>query len=155
MAGVFERFLLDFYKREQVEFAVRSESIAWQDTFAAGDATDLAYLPQMRTDVSLERTGRKVVVDAKYYRQPLQRHFAKDSVRSGHLYQLFAYLRNLDLKGEPDVRTEGILLYPLVDTPLDLRYNIHGHRVRVATVDLAHDWPHIHAFLLELIDQGP
>jgi hypothetical protein len=38
-----------------------------------------------------------------------------------------------------------------VDRELDLRYTVHGHPIRVATVDLARDWTDIHRRLLDLI----
>ena len=63
MASLFERFLLNFYRREQTAFRVRSETLQWQATF--GDLRDLEYLPMMRTDVSLESPARKIVIDAK------------------------------------------------------------------------------------------
>jgi hypothetical protein len=36
----------------------------------------------MRTDVSLDSPERKLVIEAKYYREPMQNRFGKDSVRS-------------------------------------------------------------------------
>lgn len=44
------------------------------------------------------------------------------------------------------------MLYPTVDRELDLRYVIHGHPVRVATIDLAVEWPAINRRLLTLIE---
>jgi 5-methylcytosine-specific restriction enzyme subunit McrC len=150
MASLYERFLLNFYRREQSVFRARSETLEWE---AAGEPQHLAYLPTMRTDVSLESAARKIVIDAKYYREPMQSRFGKDSVRSGHLYQLFAYLKNLERRGGANANAEGVLLYPLVDAPLDLRFTVQGHAVRVATIDLAQEWRQIHGRLLELI--GP
>jgi 5-methylcytosine-specific restriction enzyme subunit McrC len=150
MASLYEKFLLRFYRREQSSFRkVSSESFPWQAT--GGALRDLEVLPSMRTDVSLESRDRKIVIDAKYHREPLQSSFGKDSVRSGHLYQLWAYLKNLECLGGVNVNAEGILLYPRIDAPFDLRYRIHGHFVRVATIDLIQDWRGIHEFLLNLI----
>ncbi len=149
MAPLYERFLLNFYKREQSLFRARSESLHWEDTL--GDPTDLEFLPSMRTDVSLESPARKIIIDAKYYSDPMQSNFGKDSVRSGHLYQMFAYLKNLECRGQANREAEGILLYPLVNKPLNLRFTIQGHSFRIVTIDLAQDWQHIHNFLLNLI----
>ncbi len=149
MASLFERFLLNFYRREQTSFRVRSETLHWLATF--GDLRDLEYLPMMRTDVSLESPTRKVVIDAKYYREPMQSNFGKDTVRSGHLYQLFTYLKNIQWAGGLGASPEGILLYPLVDRALNLRFTIQGHVVRVVTIDLAQEWREIHDCLLALI----
>jgi 5-methylcytosine-specific restriction enzyme subunit McrC len=150
MAYLFQRFVLNFFKREQSTYSAKSESLRWQD--AVGDPDDLACLPMMITDVALDSPSRKIIIDAKYYREPMQRNFGKDSVRSAHLYQLFAYLKNFEKKyhhrgGE----LEGILLYPLSGKKLDLRFKIHGHMIRVVTIDLSSDWRQIHDLLCNLI----
>jgi 5-methylcytosine-specific restriction enzyme subunit McrC len=149
MASLFERFLLNFYKRELAGFKVRSEGLPWANT--VGSPADLELLPRMRTDVSLESANKKIIIDAKYYSETAQTHFGKESVRSAHLYQLFAYLRNVAAGGGVDAAAEGILLYPQVDRTLDLRFTVHGHPVRIATVNLATDWRMIHDFLLRLV----
>lgn len=149
MAAVFEKFVRNSYRREQRRFRVRSEQFSWQGV-EAGD-NDLQYLPKMKTDISLESDDRKIVIDTKYYGQTLQTHFGGGSVHSGNLYQLFAYLKNLDHLGEQDRPIEGILLYPTVGSSLDLRYRIQGHPIRVVTVDLDQDWKTIRARLLGLL----
>ena len=58
---------------------------------------DLRYLPTMRTDVSLESSTRHIVIDAKYYSKTLQTYFGTDTIHSGNLYQLYAYLKNLQV----------------------------------------------------------
>ena len=106
----------------------------------------------MRTDVSLESNDRHIVIDTKYYSQTLQTYYGFDSIHSGNLYQLFAYLKNLQFT-EPRSRTlEGMLLYPCVGKTLDLEYAIQGHRMRVATVDLNSHWSDIGKRLLELLE---
>jgi 5-methylcytosine-specific restriction enzyme subunit McrC len=151
MAGLFERFVLNFYRREQRAFAVRSKRIGWQPV--TGTEEHLAFLPSMKTDISLEGGEREIVIDAKFYREPTQRNFGKDSVRSAHLYQLFAYLRNLAQQTNRQV--SGVLLYPQVGEPIDLRYTMHGHPVLIRTVDLAQEWRGISRELLELIATDP
>jgi 5-methylcytosine-specific restriction enzyme subunit McrC len=148
MARVFEKFVRNFYRREQAEFRVHSERIDWKDVEA--EPTHLAYLPVMRTDVSLDSRTRKVIIDTKYYASTLQTYHQGGTVHSQNLYQLFTYLRNLDPPPSA-LPVEGILLYPTVDTTLDLRFNVHGHPVRVATVDLNAPWTAIRVRLLDLI----
>lgn len=150
MAYLFQGFVLNFFKREQSTFSVSSESFRWQDTVGSPD--DMARLPCMKTDVTLISPNRMIIIDTKYYPEPLQRNFGKDSVKSAHLYQLFAYLKNAEKKHHrPGTELEGILLYPLSSTKLDLRFKIHGHSIRVVTVDLASDWREIHDSLCEII----
>jgi len=100
--------------------------------------------------VTLESASRRIILDTKYYASSLQSYHGGNKVHSQHLYQLFAYLKNLG-PAKPGQTIEGILLYPTVDTSLDLRYTIHGYRVRVATVDLNAPWREIRGRLLALI----
>ncbi len=44
-----------------------------------------------------------------------------------------------------------MLLYPTIETDLCLQYILTGHRVTVATIDLAQDWREIHRRLLSLV----
>jgi 5-methylcytosine-specific restriction enzyme subunit McrC len=149
MARLFERFVFNFLKREQVEFQVSNRLVRWVET--TGRPEDLELLPTMRTDVYLASSDRRIVIDAKYYRAPLQTHFGNDSVRSAHLYQLYAYMRNLTLAEPECPRVEGILLYPRAKKTVCMDCNVHGHPIRVATVDLASPWQDISSSLLSLV----
>jgi 5-methylcytosine-specific restriction enzyme subunit McrC len=146
MPRMFEAFVRNFYRREQAAFLVRSESFNWRNVEAT-DA-DLPYLPGMRTDVSLESPTRKIVIDTKFSAKCLQSYFDSETIHSGNLYQLFAYLKNLQI-GETR-RIEGILLYPTVGKSLALHYLIHDHAIQIVTVDLKADWQDIRQRLLEL-----
>jgi 5-methylcytosine-specific restriction enzyme subunit McrC len=111
MNRVFERFVRNFFRQEQDELDVSSELIDW-DLSDKEEAIALELLPNMRTDVSLRGPHRTVIIDAKYYAETLHTHHDKRRLRSAHLYQLFAYLKNMERNSEPDSRAEGILLYP-------------------------------------------
>jgi 5-methylcytosine-specific restriction enzyme subunit McrC len=151
MRSLFERFLRNFYKRHLQEFDVKRERIRWK---ISGD-DPMALLPEMVTDISLisKTRTRKIVIDAKFYGKTLQTHphHGKVSLRSGHLYQMFAYLRNLATRGGVNEFAEGILLYPKAERDLDVSYVIHGHPIRIVTLDLNQPWPDIHNRLLGLI----
>ena len=147
MATVFEKFVRNFYRREQSDFRVKSERIDWQDVETT--ESDRRFLPSMKTDVSLESAERKIVIDTKYYASTLQSYYDSETIHSSNLYQLFTYLKNLQI--DEDRQLEGILLYPTVGTSLDLRYRIHGHAMRVVTVDLDTDWRAIRDRLLGLL----
>ena len=149
MAELFELFIRNFFRSEQKQFTVGRDRIHWDANVP--DPLHEQFLPTMNTDVTLRSLDRCVVLDAKYYRKTLSSsRFGQDKIRSDHLYQLYAYLTNL--QRDSDVRVEGILVYPTVDRPLDLRYEIAGHSVRVATIDLNQPWQDIHRGLLKLID---
>ena len=127
-------------KRERIEWAGKSE-----------DDSSLSFLPGMLTDISIRVPGRTLIVEAKFYQESLQRYFEAKTIHSKHLYQLFAYLKNLECRGGEDASAEGVLLYPQVTERLRLRYELGGHRVRIHTVDLANDWRRVRQELLELV----
>jgi 5-methylcytosine-specific restriction enzyme subunit McrC len=110
------------------------------------------FLPSMRTDISIETPEKHIIIDTKYYENALQRYYKKDTVRSTNLYQLFAYLKNIENKDESCQAGEGILLYPTAGYDLDLKYEIQGHKVSIKTVNLAKEWQDIHESLMNIID---
>jgi 5-methylcytosine-specific restriction enzyme subunit McrC len=145
MSRIFERFVRNFFRREQSELAVSSERIDWDLSGEGGVALQL--LPCMQTDVSLRGRDRTVIIDAKYYAQTLQIHYEKERLRSSHLYQLFAYLKNMERRSGPDGRAEGILVYPTVGEDVMFSAIIQGHKVSARTIDLAKPWEEIHDLL--------
>ncbi len=149
MRALFERFIRNFYRRHAEGYDVEAESLRWKDS--SGSTQDLAVLPGMRTDVTLRRPGHVLIIDAKYYRQALQEYRGNVTVRSAHLYQLFAYLKNITIATDRPTEVEGLLIYPLTTRRLDLDYRIHGHRIRVNTLNLKQDWDRIHADLMALL----
>jgi len=150
MSSVFEKFVRNFYKHEQSFFRVSRERIQWQQTTGSDDSIKL--LPMMMTDISLISATRKIVIDTKFYREAVQKHYGKLSLRSDHLYQLFSYIKNLALLGGVNKNIEGILLYPAVSTRLDATYKMHGHDFRVCTIDLNQPWNQIHKHLLAIMN---
>lgn len=138
MARLFEAFVFNFLQVERPDLNISRDRLQWD----ASSLTDpeLDYLPSMLTDVSARGPGRTVIMDAKYYEQTLQEHYDRKSIHSEHLYQLVSYLRNLEAAGGQDASAEGMLVYPVTGEPLDLTYQIQGHKVRVYTLDLGKDW---------------
>ena len=150
MGALFEEFLRNFYRLEQKVkvFDVSREDIEWD---AISENSKL--LPKMQTDITLKTEDRKIIIEAKYYKEALQRHphGLEKSIRSTHLYQLFAYLKNLEKKGGINRDCEGILIYPVVEETLDESYMIQGHKVMIKTINLNQNWRNIHNDLLGLI----
>lgn len=145
MAALFENFVLNFYRRELPDYSVKSENIQWNTS--GSPETDLAYLPLMKTDISLRSATRTTIIDTKYYRECMQTYYATTKVRSENLYQLMAYLHNLELRGGNDAQAEGVLLYPEVNRSVKLRYVIDAHVVHIRTVSLAQPWEQVRADL--------
>ena len=147
MARLFEQAVRNFYRREQRQYRVFAETITWQA--AAPEPQDLALLPTMLTDTTLEKSTRKIILDTKYYAAALRPRYDQQRLISPHLYQLYAYLQNL--RPAPGQQLEGILLYPAGTAAVDLRYTLGGHPVRIVTLDLHQPWPGIAADLLALV----
>lgn len=149
MRRVFEKFVRNFFARSQNTFKVKSERMGWFAT--ATEGSDLSLLPIMSTDASLRSAKRTIVIECKYTEKTFQNRFQAEKFRSSHLYQLCAYLRNLEHNAEPDNVAEGILLYPTVGKSLHQSYILHGHRVSLRTLDLNQPWAAIENQMLSLL----
>jgi 5-methylcytosine-specific restriction enzyme subunit McrC len=149
MARVFEAFVRNFYRLEQAEFKVEPLTIAWDALPITLGPCD--RLPNMRADVFLRSAKRQIIIDTKYYAEALQTYHGATSFRSENLYQLFSYLKNHSARIPQWVRLDGMLLYPQVGTQLDARYEIKGHALRIATVDLSLPWQEIDQRLRALV----
>ena len=100
-----------------------------------------AILPQMRTDIVLEHpaTGRRIVIDTKFNKILTAGQYRENSLRSGYLYQIYAYLRSQEGRGDDPLAdtASGLLLHPVVGEGLDEQVCIQNHVIRFATVDLS------------------
>lgn len=152
MARLFETFVFNFYRHERPDLQVKREHIAW----VASSSTDpnLRLLPTMETDISIRDGVRTTIIDTKYYKETLQSHYNAQTIHSGNLYQLFAYLKNIEQRGGPDLVAEGVLLYPTIGRTLRESYRMQGHEIRICTVNLAKDWREIRDELLELVSDS-
>lgn len=150
LPALYESFVYAFYRRERTDLRVERDTIRW--AAAAEVPEDLEYLPVMRTDISLRSERRCLIVDTKFYREALVGRFDTEKLISGHLYQIYAYLKNLEPRGGIDAQAEAMLLYPAVRQRLRLDYQIDGHRVRICTVDLGAEWRSIRDELIALAE---
>lgn len=103
----------------------------------------------MRADAVLtsRRSGRVLVIDAKYYRGALVSYHEIERVRSGHLYQITAYLRSVQMK---DAIADGLLIYPKFGAAVHATFSLSGRTVRVRTLDLSRPWPEVDRALRDL-----
>ena len=152
METLYEKFIIEFYRREQDTYRVNrsGRSIRWAD-----DGTDeyqRRMIPRMEADVILESPNRRVIMDAKFYPEALSARFGTSKLRSRHLYQLLAYLRNREATAEPGPQHEGILLYPTVDEIVSVAVRLEGFPVTACSIDLGQPWQNIHTDMLALID---
>ncbi len=110
--------------------------------WALGDASAgiNTVLPNMKTDIILENVsaGRRIVIDTKFASIFARTEYREAVLKSGYLYQMYAYLRSQEGGNDPlSAGAEGILLHPAIDADVDEMVTIQGHRFRFTTVNLA------------------
>ena len=99
-----------------------------------------AIMPNMRTDVILdhEESGRRILIDTKFTSIVTSGWHREQTLRSGYLYQVYAYLRSQVGHGDRLAdHAEGLLLHPAIGESVDEAIVIQGHQIRFATVDLS------------------
>lgn len=141
---IYEKFLFHFYRVEQKNYRVSSEVIQWN---LMGNRE---LLPSMRTDVSLSHKNRykKIVIDAKFYKNIFQENYGKSSFHSHNMYQMFTYLQHQPK--EMDVR--GILIYPFNGVEINETYRWDERvKMQVMTLNLEASWGEIHRNLLDVL----
>lgn len=110
-------------------------------------------LPTMRTDVVLEhkKLERRIVIDTKFTSVVTSGWYREETLRSGYIYQIYAYLRSQTGRGDTLAdMASGLLLHPSIGEEVDETAVIQGHSIRFATVDLTMSPPDIRARLLGL-----
>lgn len=98
-----------------------------------------SILPGMQTDIELShiKTSRRVVIDTKFTRILTASNYRGEILRSGYLYQMYAYLRTQESMEHPSSLTsEGILLHPQVGGSVDETMILQGHPISFRTIDL-------------------
>ncbi len=135
MERLFERFILEYYRRHHPELAPVSRQVNWNLT-GEQDLQMIRFLPKMKTDIFLQKGDKKLIIDAKYYSNPIIQNYGKEQLRSAHLYQIFAYVKNADTGHTGDV--SGLLLYAKADKDIshDFVFNMDGNSIGARTLDL-------------------
>ena len=100
----------------------------------------MAHLPGMQTDIELVHAvqKRKLVIDTKFTHIFKETQYKSVKLRSGYLYQLYAYLHTQaeQLQAQGIEHSEGMLLHPQCGQAMDAYVDMQGHRMRFKTIDL-------------------
>ena len=138
MNRLFEKFVLEYYRVHHNELTAYPDHIQWNITDS--DAAGLEFLPSMKTDITLHKGDRTLIIDTKYYGRMMQEQFDKQTIHSGNLYQVFTYVKNLDKDNTGLV--SGMLLYARTqeDIAPDLDAHFGPNRIMVRTLDLNQDF---------------
>ena len=138
MSRLYEKFILEYYKKEHKNIRVSSSQIPWNL-----DDDESSMLPIMQSDIMLNGNDKTLIIDAKYYKTSTQSRYDSTTIRSAHLYQIYSYVKNYDKGRTGDV--SGMLLYAKTDedTPPSGSYSIDGNKIMVRTLDLNCDFTKI------------
>ena len=110
-------------------------------------------LPTMRTDIVLDHppSGQRIVIDTKFASIVTSGWYREETLRSGYVYQIYAYLRSQVGRGDSLAdHASGLLLHPSVGEAVDETVVIQGHSIRFAPVDLTTSAAEIRSRLLRL-----
>ena len=152
---LFEKAVAGFYAVELIPIGWRvhaGDVLHWPVTEASDGIK--AILPTMRTDIILDAPeGRRIVIDTKFTGIVSKGWYREQSLKSAHLYQIYAYLRSQERADDPTSAwnsATGILLHPTIDKEFDEAVTIQGHAVRFITVDLSETPQEIRCALREI-----
>ena len=145
MHRLYEKFILEYYRKEYPQITANASQIPWQLDDDMG-----AMLPVMQTDIMLSYGEKTLIIDAKYYAHTTQLQYDKHTLHSGNVYQIFTYVKNkeAELADRPH-EVSGILLYAKTDEDIypENEYWMSGNRIEVRTLNLDGDFSMIKAQL--------
>lgn len=144
MCRLFEKFVLEYYRLHHRELSPNPDRIEWN--IYSKDAMVIDLLPAMQSDIVLHRGDQSLVIDTKYYSHAMQYHFDKPTIHSANLYQIFTYVKNLDVKDTGNV--SGLLLYAKTDEDIA---SFGKNHIRVRTLDLNQEFSGIASQLEEFL----
>ena len=131
MCRLYEKFILEFYRKEMPSIKANASKIEWQL-----DDGMSSLLPTMQSDIMLTHGDKTLIIDAKYYSHATQVQFGKHTLHSQNVYQIFTYVMNQDVGNTGNVA--GMLLYAKTDEDItpDADQSIMGHKISAKTLDL-------------------
>jgi 5-methylcytosine-specific restriction enzyme subunit McrC len=145
----YERFVANFYKIHLNGWLVKPQAtLSWHAKYSG------THLPSMQPDLVLKEkaSGRVIVLDTKFTaRSLIANQWGGQVFDSGHLYQIYAYLRSQEHLSEFHGCSTGILLYPTIQSRLEENIALQDHQIKIASVDLAAPWLEIEQQLVNLI----
>ena len=141
MCRLYEKFLLEYYRKEHPELTANASQIAWQL-----DDTENQMLPRMQTDIMLSKNNNILIIDAKYYSHMTQQQYGIHTLHSNNLYQIFTYVKNKEFELRNYEHTvSGMLLYAQTDEDIipNNTFHMSGNQISVLALDLNQDFSKI------------
>lgn len=131
---LFEKFVLNYYKRHYPQLKANADSIKWNIT--SEETIGIELLPSMKSDITLHTSTSTLIIDTKYYSKMTQVQYGQNRLHSNNLYQIYAYVSNTDKEHLGNV--SGMLLYAQTTEDIIPKFDavINGNRIMVRTLDL-------------------
>jgi 5-methylcytosine-specific restriction enzyme subunit McrC len=151
LAWLFEGFVRGFAQhRLGPGYSVGRTQPPW--SLFRGSDEARALLPRMNTDATIRGGGGTAVLECKFVREPFRvvdETGDRIKLRSSHLYQLFAYVTNLERAGVSPVT--GTLVYASVGRGVAASFDLGPTSLAVHTVDLAAPWEELEAQMVAML----
>ncbi len=155
---LFEKAILGFARVDlaPLGWSVRgSIPLEWQLSSASAQLGTI--LPRMVTDIVIDAPDavRRLVIDTKFTSILGFGRFGDASLKSGYLYQMYAYLRSQEGYDQRCDMSAGLFLHPAVGLQLYEHATIQGHSIAFATIDLGGSATAIRSELRRIIRYDP
>ncbi|TGQ04500.1 5-methylcytosine-specific restriction endonuclease system specificity protein McrC [Mesorhizobium sp. M2E.F.Ca.ET.219.01.1.1] len=138
---LFEKAIGNFYAAELPHLGWKvhqGKFLKWQiESETRGIA---AIMPGMISDIILEHAGqgKRLIIDTKFTSVFGRSQHRAAVLKSGYIYQLYAYLRSQERADNAlSLTASGMFIHPSIDTDVNESVRIQGHELRFVTVDLA------------------
>jgi 5-methylcytosine-specific restriction enzyme subunit McrC len=151
MSHLYEKFILEYYKKHHPELEANASEIKWQL-----DDDCKTMLPTMKSDIYLKKDNTVLIIDAKYYGHNTQVQFDKHTVHSHNLYQIFTYVKNEDVRlKDMNYTVSGMLLYAKTTEEIQPNsvFQMSGNQISVRTLDLNKEFDDIKEQLEEIVQK--
>jgi len=138
MCRLFEKFVLEYYKKHHPELKAEAKQIDWN---IVKEQSTINILPIMQTDILLNIGERTLIIDTKYYAQSMQKRFDKTTIHSNNFFQILAYVNQYDRDHQGNV--DGMLLYAKTQediVPDGQMKQRDGNTIYFKTLDLNSDF---------------
>ena len=151
MCRLYEKFILEYYRKEFPWISANASQIPWQL-----DDDSYELLPVMQTDIMLSVGKKVLIIDAKYYAHLTQVQYGVHTLHSANIYQIFTYVKNkeAELSGKQH-EVSGMLLYAKTDEDVypENEYSMSGNRICVRTLNLDCCFDEIRSQLNEIVSE--
>jgi 5-methylcytosine-specific restriction enzyme subunit McrC len=152
---LFEKAIAGFYRKALSDdnITVRTGTpLNWQYTEATRGLPKI--LPSMKADIIIDdlKNLRRIIIDTKFNSVIVPGYKREETLRSGYLYQIYAYLRTQESHLDAaSLSASGVLLHPAVGESVYEAFTVQNHRILFATVDLGENNERIKSQLADIL----